>query len=84
MIEETRSRLPVAVGLTSPSSATKTAAQEQCSDETTVRHLLPAGRGAFSRHLLITRHSATTLAAEKESEKTMLAIGSTALIDPWR
>ena len=83
-IEETRSRLLAAAGLASPSSATKTAAQEQCSDETTVRLLLPAGRGAFPRRLLITHHSATALAAEKESEKTMLAIGSITSIDPWR
>ena len=81
-IEETRSRLLAAVGLASPSSATKTAAQEQYSDETTIR-LLPAGRGVFPRHLLITRHSATALAAEKESEKTMPATGLIASIDPW-
>ena len=81
-IEETRSRLLAAAGLASPSSATKTAAQEKCSDETTVRLLLPAGRGAFPRRLLITRHSATALAAKKESEKTMPATGSIASIDP--
>ena len=82
--EEIRSRLPAAAGLASPSSATKTAAQEQCSDETTVRLLLPAGRGAFPRRLLISRHSATALAAEKESEKAMPATGLIASIDPWR
>ena len=82
--EETQTRLPAATELTSPSSATKTAAQEQCSDETTVRLLLPVGRGAFPRPLLITHHSATALAAEKESEKTMPAIGSITSTDPWR
>ena len=82
--EETRSRLPAAAGLTSPSSATKTVAQEQYGGETTVRLLLPAGKGAFPRRLLITHHSATALAAEKESEKTMPATGSIASIDPRR
>ena len=74
------SRLPAAAGLTSPSSATKMAAQGQCNDEMTVRLLLPAGRGAFPRRLLIIHHSAT---AEKESEKMMLATESIASIDPW-
>lgn len=82
--EETRSRLLAAAGLTSPSSATKTAAQEQCSGKTTVRLPLPAGKGAFPHLLSITHHSATALAAEKESEKTMPATGSIASIDPWR
>ena len=83
-IEETRSRLPAVAGLASPSSATKMAAQEQCSDETTVRLLLPARRGVFPRSLLITHHSVTALAAEKESEKTTPAIRSIVSIDPWR
>ena len=42
-----------------------------------------AGRGVFPPRLLITRHSATALAAE-ESERTMPATGSTASTDPWR
>ena len=45
--EETRSRLPAAAGLTSPLSATKMAAQEQCGDETIVRLPLLAEKGAF-------------------------------------
>ena len=80
----TRSWLLAAAGLASPSSATKTAAQEQYSDETTVRLLLPAGRDAFPCRLLITHHSVTALATEKESEKTMPATGSIASTDPWR
>ena len=67
VIEETRSRLPAAAGLTSPLSQTETAAQERYDDETTVRLPLPAGRGAFPCYLLDTPHSATALAAEKES-----------------
>ena len=83
-IEETRSRLSAIAGLTSPSSVTKTAAQEQCGVETTVRLLLPTGTDAFRHRLLITHHSATGLAAEKELEKTMPASESIASIDPWR
>ena len=83
VIEETRSRLPVAARLTSPSSATKTAAREQCGGEATVGLLLPGGSGTFPRRLSITHHSATALAAEKELEKMMPAIGLIASIDPW-
>ena len=84
MIEETKSRLPAAAGLTSPSSATKTAAQEQWNDGMTVRLLPLAGKGTFPYRLSITHHSASALAVEKESEKTMPATGSIASIDPWR
>ena len=41
--EKTRSRLPAAVGLASPLSATKTAAQEQWNDGMTIRLLPPQG-----------------------------------------
>src|SRR4051812_46816955 len=82
--EKIRSRLPAAVSLASPSSATKTAAQEQCNDGTTVRLLPLAGKGESPRRLLISRHSATALAAEKESERMTLATGLTDSTDPWR
>ena len=81
--EETRSRLPAAAGLASPLSMTKTAAREQWNDGMTVRLLPLAGKGASPRRLLNTRHSATDLAAEKESERTMPATGSTVSTDPW-
>ena len=83
-LEETRSRLLAAVGHASPSSATKTAAQEQWNNGTTVRLTLHARKGESPRRLLIIRLSATALAAEKESEKTTPATGSTDSTDPWR
>ena len=58
------------------------AAQEQWNDGTTVRLLLLARRGESPRRLLTIRLSATTLAAERESEKMTPATGSTDFTDP--
>ena len=84
MEEETRSRLPAAVGLASSSSATKTAAPKRYSGGTTICLLLLAKKDESPRHPLSIRLSATALAAERESEKTTPATGSTDFTDPWR
>ena len=61
---------------------TKTAVREQWNDGTTVRIPLPARRGESPCRLLTIRLSATALAAERESEKTTPATGSTDFTDP--
>ena len=81
---ETRIRLSATVGLTSPSSATKTAAPEQWNGGTTIYLPLLAKKGECPRHPLSIRLSATALAAERESEKMTHATGSTDSTDPWR
>ena len=45
--------------------------------------LYPVEQGTLLRRLSRTRHSATALAAEKESKKMMPAIGLTTSTDPW-
>ena len=49
-----------------------------------VRLLPLKGKGESPFRLLINRRSVTALAAERESEKTMPATGSTDFTDPWR
>ena len=78
------SRLPAAVGLTSPSSMTQTAALEQWSSEATRLPLRLAEKGTPLCRLSRTQHSATALAAEKESERMTPALGLIASTDPWR
>ena len=84
MTDETESRMLAAAAHASPSSATRMAAPELWNDEAI--RLLPrlVGRDIPPRRLLRIRHSATTLAAERESERTTPAIGSIASTDPWR
>ena len=81
---KTRSWLLAAAELESPSSATRKAALEQWSAKAI--RLLPRlmGRDVPPRHLSRIRLSVAALAAERESEKTMLAIGSTDSTDLWR
>ena len=76
-------RLPAAVGCASPSSETKTAALERWSSEATRLLLSLVELGTLLRRLSRTRHSATALAAERESERMMPAIGSIVSTDPW-
>ena len=82
--EPAASRLPAAAGHASPSSETKTAALERWSGEATRLLLSLVEPGTPLCRLSRTRHSATTLAAEMESERTTPAIGSIASTDPWR
>ena len=78
------SRLPATVRLTSRSSVTQTATLVLWSGEATRLPLHLAEKGTPLRRLSRTRHSATALAAEKESERMTPAIRSTASTDPWR
>ena len=81
---ERRIRLSATVGLASPSSATKTAAQEQWSGRATTCLPHHEGKDETPHHLSIIRLSATASAVERESERTTLATGSTDSTDPWR
>ena len=82
--EKTKSRLSVAVGLASPSSATKTAAREQWNGRATTCLPHHEEKDESPRRLLSIRLSATALAAERGSGRTMPATGSTDSADPWR
>ena len=82
--EKTRSRLPATVGLTSPSSATKTAALERWNGGTTTYLPLLAEKDKSPLRPWNIQLSATALAAERESERTTPATGSTDSTDPWR
>ena len=79
---EAMSRLLAEAGLAFPSSVMKTAALERWSGEATLRLRL-VEQGILLRRLSRTRHLATALAAESESERTTPVIGSTTSTDPW-
>ena len=75
---------PATVGFTSPSSMTQKAAPELWSGKATRLLLSLVEKGIPLRRLSRNRHSATALAAGKESEKMTPATGSTASTSPWR